>query len=148
MDKLNKWLTLGANLGVIAGLIFVAFQIKQNTSQMRVEASYSINQTLHELNSAIFQDSVFAGLWLRGSRSYLDLNEIEKARFAAYAYDQINLYIFAAHLKDQGLTDVHTDIAAVIAGRFRREPGLIEFVRSIEEEWAASDELYQKLLPR
>lgn len=30
-DKLNRWLTLSANIGVIAGLILVAAQINQNT---------------------------------------------------------------------------------------------------------------------
>ena len=31
-DKLGRWLTLGANVGVIAGLILVAVQINQNTA--------------------------------------------------------------------------------------------------------------------
>lgn len=31
-DKLGRWLTLGANIGVIAGLILVAVQINQNTA--------------------------------------------------------------------------------------------------------------------
>lgn len=31
-DKLGRWLTLAANLGVIAGLILVAVQINQNTA--------------------------------------------------------------------------------------------------------------------
>ena len=30
MDKLNKWLTLVANLGVVGGLILVAVQINQS----------------------------------------------------------------------------------------------------------------------
>ena len=31
-EKLGRWLTLGANIGVIAGLILVAVQINQNTA--------------------------------------------------------------------------------------------------------------------
>ena len=30
-DKANKWLSLVANLGVLAGLVFVAIELNQNT---------------------------------------------------------------------------------------------------------------------
>lgn len=38
MDKTNQWLTLVANLGVIAGLIFLAIEIRQNTSIAKASA--------------------------------------------------------------------------------------------------------------
>ena len=146
MDKINTWLNLGANLGVIASIIFLAFQIKQNTSQMQTEASFSINQTLHELNSAIYQDSSFAELYLRGCDSYSNLTEIEKLRFSRYGFEMLNLYIYSNTLKQQELQEIHTDVSRVIAERFQKNPGLMEFLKSIKNEWAASDELYQKLI--
>lgn len=30
LDKLNQWLTLAANLGVLVGILFVAVQLRQN----------------------------------------------------------------------------------------------------------------------
>lgn len=33
-DSLNKWLTLAANLGVIAGIAFLAIEISQNTQSL------------------------------------------------------------------------------------------------------------------
>jgi len=33
-DKLHRWMTLTANLGVIAGLIFLAIEIRQNTESL------------------------------------------------------------------------------------------------------------------
>ena len=146
MDKLNKWIIFAANLGVIASLIFLAFQISQNTSQMRANASFSINQSLNALNSSIYQDSSFAELYLRGCQSYVNLNEVEKLRFSAYAFDMLNLYIFADKLKDQELGEIHTDISEVMVARFQNNPGLMEFLGSIEKEWAASDELYDKIV--
>lgn len=38
IDKLNAWMTLVANLGVVAGLVFVAFEIRQNSELLAVEA--------------------------------------------------------------------------------------------------------------
>ena len=39
MDKLNQWLTLVANLGVVAGIIFLAYEIQQNTNAMTTETT-------------------------------------------------------------------------------------------------------------
>ena len=33
-DKLNRWMTLVANLGVVAGLIFLSIEIRQNTESL------------------------------------------------------------------------------------------------------------------
>ena len=38
MDRLNVWLTLAANLGVIAGIIFLGLEIQQNTRMMQAAA--------------------------------------------------------------------------------------------------------------
>ena len=38
MDKLNQWLTLVANLAVLAGIIFLALEIQQNTSAINRQA--------------------------------------------------------------------------------------------------------------
>ena len=36
-DTLNKWLTLLANFGVIAGIIFLAFEVRQNEEMLRLQ---------------------------------------------------------------------------------------------------------------
>lgn len=38
MDKTNQWLTLVANLGVIAGLVFLGYEIRQNTNIAKANA--------------------------------------------------------------------------------------------------------------
>ena len=38
MDNVNKWLMLLANLGVIAGILFLAVEIQQNNRLLRFEA--------------------------------------------------------------------------------------------------------------
>ena len=30
MDKLNQWLTLSANVAVLLGIVFVAYELRQN----------------------------------------------------------------------------------------------------------------------
>ena len=54
VDKLNRWLTLVANLGVIVGIIFLIVEIRQNTtisrSQTRSQQTMSV-LTLHQFES-------------------------------------------------------------------------------------------------
>ncbi len=38
-DDWNRWLTLGANLGVFVGLILVAYEINQSGTQLELAAS-------------------------------------------------------------------------------------------------------------
>lgn len=41
-DRLNRWLTLGANVGVIAGIIFLGFELRQNNQLLVEQARYSM----------------------------------------------------------------------------------------------------------
>ena len=36
--RLNQWLTLIANLGVLLGIIFLVIEINQNTEAIRIES--------------------------------------------------------------------------------------------------------------
>ena len=46
-DSMNRWLTLGANLGVVAGLVFLAVELNQNTKATIAAASeVATNQSL------------------------------------------------------------------------------------------------------
>ncbi len=38
-DRINKWLTLGANLGVLIGLVIVIVELRQTQTNMLVESS-------------------------------------------------------------------------------------------------------------
>ena len=40
MERINQWLTLVANLAVIAGILFLAYEIEQNTDAVR-SATYA-----------------------------------------------------------------------------------------------------------
>ena len=40
-DRLNRWLTLAANIAVLAGIFFLAAEISQNTEMMRAQINQS-----------------------------------------------------------------------------------------------------------
>ena len=146
LDKLNAWLTLIANFGVIAGLIFLAYEIRQNTTQLRAEASYSISEALSLQNAGIYGDPVFADIKIRGETDFHSLNQVEREQFVAYQFDRINLAIHYSVLRDEGLTDVHFPYDQFLIREFRSKPGLQQFLRYIDEDWEGSRDLYDQML--
>ena len=143
--KWNEWLSLVANFGVIAGLIFLAFEIRQNTTQLRSEASYSINEALSLLNAGVYNDPVFADIKVRGESDFSSLNRTERAQFIAYQFDRINLAIHYQALKEEGLTDIHFPYDQFLINEFHRNHGLQEFLVFVEDTWLGAPELYDAL---
>ena len=43
-DQLNRWLSLAANLGVIAGIVFLVVELRQNTDMMRAQSRTEMSQ--------------------------------------------------------------------------------------------------------
>ena len=87
MDAANKWLTLAANVGVLAGIVFLGFELQQSSriaiadqTRGRTEVGVAINSQIienseiwekgnsnKELNSQeqIIYDQILASLWSR-----------------------------------------------------------------------------------
>lgn len=87
LDNLNKWLTLVANLGVVVGIFFLAFEVRQN--QEILEQNHQMNlltarnndiQQYHEWRRVLIQDKAVAQLWMSGSAGE-ELAPVEEMRF-------------------------------------------------------------------
>lgn len=144
-DKLNSTLSLVANFGVIAGLIFLGYEIRQNTTQLRAETSYSVNEALSMLNAGIYNDAVFANIKVRGEADFLSLNPTERQQFVAFQFDRINLAIHYQSLREEGLSDIHFPYDQFLIGEFHRNPGLQQFLIAVEDTWLGAPELYKAL---
>lgn len=70
MTKLNlpQVVSVLANIAVFGGLIFLGYETRQSTVQLRAAASYSITEGLHNLNSGIYASREFADLIARGEQ--------------------------------------------------------------------------------
>jgi hypothetical protein len=45
-DKINKWLTLLANLAVIAGIVFLAIELNQNSRMMQTQTRNAVTESI------------------------------------------------------------------------------------------------------
>ena len=44
MEKLNQWLTLLANVGVLVGIVFLAIEIRQNTNNLEMNRQIALTE--------------------------------------------------------------------------------------------------------
>ena len=99
--SLNKWLTLLANISVVAGIIFLAIEVRQNTKTLEQNALYirlalmdvGYEQTADWRNMLVADEKIGA-LWEKGCRTELDQKESIDYSYlsATWIVQQRNLY--------------------------------------------------------
>jgi hypothetical protein len=83
-DKLNRWLTLGANLGVLVGLVLVAYEINQSRVQLELATSSDGTDNFTQAMEILVQDEELSELIYRAERSYESLDDFERWRVSKY----------------------------------------------------------------
>jgi hypothetical protein len=63
-DRLNRWMTLLANLGVLVGIFLVLIELRQNTESAELQAAQSYVNLSHELDFRIVDDPSLIGLFV------------------------------------------------------------------------------------
>ena len=87
LDSMNRWLTLVANIGVLAGIIFLAYELQQNTVATRVEAASNFNSSFSEIELFIAGNPEFAELLTKG-REGTELSGSDQLRLWVF-YNQV-----------------------------------------------------------
>ena len=102
-DKLNRWLTLAANIGVLIGIIILIVELRQNSQIMRAQTRAQLSEGIVNILSENNADLTFNDILIRGDDAE-ELSEVEqftydRHRVAMLAYwdnvfyqNQIGLY--------------------------------------------------------
>lgn len=145
--SLSQSISVLANLGVIVGLIFLGYEVRQNTSQLRADAGYAINDAVQTLNSSIYQDPDFTALLLKAQQSFSELEPVDKARIVSFFFSELNLADYITKLEKEGMSDLHFDYVGWKVGQFWSMPGRREFVEEyvVPSVHFGSEELYRRL---
>ena len=86
-DRLNRWLTLAANIGVLFGLIFLVVEIRQSNDLARASAYRSRGAEIQEAYQAVALDPEFSQILLTINQQGIDgLTDHERIR---YTYWQV-----------------------------------------------------------
>lgn len=96
-SELNDWLGVVTNIGVIAGLVLVAYKVKQNNVALERQARASevemvdgIRAAWQNWEYAIIENREVADIWIRGNAGE-DLDPIEAVRYERLASEMFRL---------------------------------------------------------
>ncbi|HPF22968.1 MAG TPA: hypothetical protein PK417_05790 [Hyphomonas sp.] len=76
LDRLNRWLTLGANLGVLLGLVMLVVEVRQNASLTRTAMEHQKNDLLAQIELSLAKREM-AEVWAKSIRTPEDLTDAE-----------------------------------------------------------------------
>lgn len=75
-DRLNRWLTLAANFGVLLGLIVLIVEVRQNAALTRASMEQQKNAFLAEIELNIMKPEI-SEVWVKSVRRPEDLTDAE-----------------------------------------------------------------------
>lgn len=75
-DRLGRWLTLAANLGVIVGLLILIVEVRQNANLTRAQMESGRNDLLAQIELSLASPEISAA-WVKSIRSPETLTDVE-----------------------------------------------------------------------
>lgn len=75
-DRLNRWLTLGANLGVVLGLVILIVEVRQNATLTRADMESRKNDVLGQIELSLAQPEI-AAAWVKSVRAPEKMTDVE-----------------------------------------------------------------------
>ena len=131
LDNANKWLSVIANFGVVAGIIFLGIEVRQN--QELLERDYalarldsaSLDLSRHAANRSFrIQSREVAQLWLDGIAGN-ELDPVDQSRFMAYnnGYNQGYVQGYYSGLNTNPRQLYHNTVSSNYRGRRPRGRG-------------------------
>ena len=80
---LGQTVTIFANIGVIAGIVFLGFEIRQNTMAVKSEASIGVQSQIQSIYNMLLVDPMM-DIYMRGMENPADLDPLEAAKLNAF----------------------------------------------------------------
>ncbi len=82
-EKVNRWLSLGANIGVVVGLVVLIIEIGQNTEMMQAQINQSRTDTAISEQQAVFNSDYIPALVAKRDKGK-PFSEEEMIRYRTY----------------------------------------------------------------
>ncbi len=92
MEKLNQWLTLIANVGVLLGIVFLAFEVQQNTTAIQSQTRATVFSGVQE---ELWKNMEYTDVTLNMLATERELSPEEKVRFDAWMMASMKARAFA-----------------------------------------------------
>ena len=103
-DRINRWLTLGANVGVLVGIILLIVELDQNREMMRAQTRNEISVQVVDLLSQVATSDELSILLLR-SQSGEPLSDQETIQFQNRSRAMLRYFENVHYQYRQGMYD-------------------------------------------
>ena len=90
-EKYDRWLSLGANLGILVGLLLVALELNQATVTARAEMASSFQDRWVDMDIS-WQDAAFSETWAKSLTQPTELTTSEMLQLNGF------MWTFGDHL--------------------------------------------------
>ena len=108
-----NWEAIGAigevagAIGVIATLLYLAVQIRQNTRAVRLNTFHGINEGFRSQAALVGGSELVAAVYLTGLTRPEELSQVERVQFYALMHNQVRGYEDAFYQYSEGAIDSH-----------------------------------------
>ncbi len=136
LTKLNQWLTLAANVGVLLGIVFLSIEIDQQGKSIDQANRISIATAETELFSrnidwfdSIIDNPEMAELSIKLATNQ-ELSMVERARTSAWTNQVFQIWLSSESYYENGLisADIFEAMLGAPAGIMSQFPGMVPFV--------------------
>ena len=103
MAKLKEKLEWLGGIAVVASLLLVAYEIRQNTNTVSAQALYDLNESGKEMLLILATDAELARLFKMGDSDPDALNSEEWYRYRMYVWANLNMYESAWDFHRRGI---------------------------------------------
>lgn len=128
-SRLGRLAGILTNIGVMVSLIYVGYEVRQNTRIARLQTHEASIRFLHDLSQPLI-DEIDDETDLR-ARANLGLDSLstkDRARYSALIADYLNLYEMNYYAFERGLMeeDIWTAWKSAMELDLERNPGMVE----------------------
>jgi len=111
LEPANKWLTLLANMAVLAGIVFLALEVRQSNHIAIAATEMSVWDKYVSLNRMALENDGVAALLVKAADRDAEFSPEEKEKMWAYLYCFFNTWYSVETAYDNGMTtDITFDI--------------------------------------
>jgi hypothetical protein len=100
--RLNSWLTLGANLGVVLGLIILIVEVRQNAALTRAQMETGKNDLLVQIELSLASPEMSAA-WVKSIRQPERLTDVELRMVESHLVAVMLQWSHMFHMQESGL---------------------------------------------
>ena len=79
-------------VAVVASLVYVGLQIRQNTAATRAASHHAVTDSFNEINLSLAREPALAEVWCRGSQTRVGLSDDERIRFDLFLLSYLRVF--------------------------------------------------------